>query len=135
MSFNLEIHPCDDVANYKKCCHSWTEKIGNNLKAIMNVMRFAAGRGKSRLKVDGFLERVLENLQYSVKNLTVDELDVVDYQTLIPWCDLNQQKGPNGIKMGIESCNLFEPVVTDMGLCHARLQSYSSSKTFNSVIL
>ena len=82
-------------------------------------MRFAAGRGKSRLKVNGLMERVLENLQYSVKNLTESDLEVVDYQTLIPWCDLNQQKSSNSIKIGIDSCNLFEPVITDMGLCHA----------------
>ena len=83
----------------------------------MNVMRFAAGRGKSRLKVDRFMERVLENLQYSLRDLTKDELEVVDYQAIIPWCDLNQQKASN--KLAIDSCNLFEPVVTDMGLCHA----------------
>ena len=81
----------------------------------MKVMRFAVGRGRSKLLIDEFMEQIMENLHYPVKNFT--ELEVLDHQTLIPWCDLNDQKISS--KLAIDSCNLFEPVITDMGLCHS----------------
>ena len=104
------------------CCHFWTNKLGHNLEAIMKVMRFASGRGKSMLKIGAFLKKIIESNDYPVANVTVQES--LDLYAQIPWCDYKKQKLQDQIQgakqfPSLDACNLFQPVITDMGLCHA----------------
>ena len=116
----LETSPCEEELTKDSCCHFWTNKIGHNLEAIMKVMRFASGRGKSMLKISDFLKRILESNDYPVANVTYQES--LDLEAKIPWCDYKKQKLQNiGVDEypSIDACNLFQPVITDLGLCHA----------------
>ena len=84
----------------------------------MKIMRMAMGRGKSHLNVSELLENVFNIIENTtnyalifgedhLRNLTSE----VDYTSMIPWCE---------IKGGLDgSCTLFEPVITDQGICHA----------------
>ena len=81
----------------------------------MKVMRFASGRGKSMLKISTFLKEIIES---NIENVTVQESLALEAQ--FPWCDYKNQK-VSELKESpsIEACNLFQPVITDMGLCHS----------------
>ena len=115
-----ETSPCEKVLIKDNCCNFWTNKLGHNLEAIMNVMRFASGRGKSSLKISDFLKRILESNDYPIANVTdVTDQESLDLGAQIPWCDYKKQK--QGVKEYpyVHACNLFQPIITDMGLCHA----------------
>ena len=76
--FTGTLHPCD-IIEYEYvalnqsnlCCHAWTKKMGNNLKAIMKVMRIINGRGKSGLNVTEFSNEVsnLTNFEFLITNI------------------------------------------------------------------
>lgn len=84
----------------------------------MKFMRFAVGRGKSKLKIDNFMTGVLQGLTYPTKN--IEDQEVGDMNALLPLCDLYGNKGHTyGSGLTLDSCNLFEPVLTNAGLCHA----------------
>ena len=73
------MHPCDsDDEQIRKCCLTWTKEMGNNLAAMMKIMRFANGRGKpgtdlhsivpkgtTKLMKYSFMEKATENLDQS----------------------------------------------------------------------
>ena len=62
-------NPCETTEeDEKQCCNKWTKNIGNNLKSIMKVMRFAMSRGKS-----------IKNKKYQ---------NQLDLNTMIPWCKI-----------------------------------------------
>ena len=116
----LETSPCENVLMKDNCCNFWTNKLGHNLEAIMKVMKFASGRGKSTLKISDLLKRIFESNDYPVANVTDQES--LDLEAQIPWCDYKKQKlQDKGVWEYplIDACNLFQPVVTDMGVCHA----------------
>ena len=110
------------------CCnHKWTKRMGNNLKAIMKVMRIIIGRGKSRLNGKEFFQMSKPYLNYSLikdeKYFSSYPFDI-DFNSIIPWCEIKDEKeGPKNIYGGndfnIESCDLFNPIVTDIGICHS----------------
>ena len=84
----------------------------------MKIMRMAMGRGKSHLNVSELLENVFNIIENTtnyalifgedhLRNLTSE----VDYTSMIPWCEIKGEQYGN--------CTLFEPVITDQGICHA----------------
>ena len=110
------------------CCNNtWTKRMGNNLKAIMKIMRITIGRGKSSLNVEELFQMYQPYINYT---LIRNEQDFawypfdVDSNSIIPWCELKDEKeGPKNTYGGndftIQSCGLFEPIVTDIGICHS----------------
>ena len=121
--YHLGIHPCNDTLilngtstinsglhrNDKtgakkikeRCCNKWTNKLNHNLKSIMKVMRFANHRGKSGL------------FSYAVDKQNPNQLD---FNTMIPWCKFSDSVKQDNDG---EKCQLFQPIVTDLGMCHA----------------
>ena len=126
-----QLHPCnitDDKVN-EFCCHTWTKLLGNNLKAIMKVMRLSGGRGKSGLSDAELFQNSKPYLSY---NLSRDDADLkmypftTDTNSIIPWCELkNVTYVPNlknfydGEAFSENSCQLFDPIITDLGVCHS----------------
>ena len=110
------------------CCNTtMTMRMGNNLKAIMKVMRLATGRGKSGLNVKELFQMSKPYLNY---NLTVDEKFLeenpleTDLNSILPWCQYrDEKKGPKNTQGGkdfsVDSCQLFDPIITDVGICHS----------------
>ena len=98
--------------------------IGYNLEAVMRVMRLALGRGKSRFNMTEILEDVLDDLEYP---MMIDRNDLVNYQSvkdvnsMIPFCQLNDAKeGDTDTIFTMEpECDLFDPIITDLGVCHS----------------
>ena len=109
--------------------HEWTDFIGHgNLKAMMKVMRFASKRSRNKFKITSIIENITSSstniLKYPLKkeNLTLDQIDI---NTMMPWClKTNGTKASFGHHCLRDyrlclSCDVFEPVFTDHGLCHS----------------
>ena len=110
-------HPC---VNNEECCHKWTMKLGNNLKAIMKVMRFANARSKSHIVIDNDFQRILIGLNFSLSSPANETRSIFDFKSsIIPQCWINKDKPDFSTSSYREQCNLFQPVITDMGICHA----------------
>ena len=117
--FKGSYNPClmkNDTKEYTCCSQNFEQsrKLGNNLPAVMKIMRVAVKRGKSHLNVSELLENALQYINYT---MLIDEKDLenltyeVDYTSMIPWCEIDS--GEDG------DCTLFDPIVTDQGLCHS----------------
>ena len=114
------LHPCETnetMDNYDmNCCNFWTGFLRNNLKPIMKVMRMASGRGNSHFNLTDFLRPFLENsklIRYSMNPM--DEKDEIrDETSFLPACTYSKIQSSLG-----DNCKLFEPVVTDLGICYA----------------
>ena len=111
-----KIHPCDKSPF---CCHFWTKSMNNNLRSIMQVMRMAIGRGKSHFNVTNFLQPYLKDSKYLKYPLNIDTIrkfynnDLVeDKNSYIPWCKYVEENH-------FTSCDIFEPVLTDQGVCYS----------------
>ena len=125
MFFIRAANPCSNDA---ECCQKWTNLMANNLKAIMKVMRFANRRGQSHYELTSLINN--DNYRMLQYNLTPNigdwNLNQLDYQSLIPQCNLHKSESHSDDVENIKYfdqtkriCNLFEPVFTDMGICHA----------------
>ena len=114
------LHPCETNetmhSSHINCCHFWTGFLRNKLKPIMKVMRMASGRGNSHFNLTDFLQPFLENselVKYSMN--PIDEKDEIrDLTSFLPACIYSDTTFSIG-----ENCKLFEPVVTDLGICYA----------------
>ena len=98
--------------------------MGHNLKSIMKVMRFANRRGKSSFDLYSFVPNVSNKLQYSTNNVRIwngGEKPTLDTNTMIPVCFLEHinENTHSKRQFGKESCQLFQPVFTDSGMCHS----------------
>ena len=126
-------HPCDpgqgknESFGIKSCCNIWTNKISHNLKPIMNVMRFAGGRGKSHYDLWNVINRFNETFEYPIIHGDFSTIGAPylaqmtqkrDLTTMIPWCQLNQH-GKSTFGSYEYECNHFDPVATDMNICHS----------------
>ena len=108
-------HPCDEGSN--KCCNFWTTHLQHRLLPIMKVMRMASGRGQSHFNTKDFMKPFLENpelLRYPLNNNITKELEAWDKTSFLPMCSYSN----NTAVLGLD-CKLFEPVVTDMGICYS----------------
>ena len=116
--FYLEI--CQINEWLKPCCkHTWSKRIGNNLKALMRIMRFSSRRGKSGFTLNSILPNSdsTKALLYPIRKgyFSKEQLDIY---TLLPWCNLiNDENKEN--QFDVASCQLFQPVFTDLGMCHS----------------
>ena len=120
----LGISPCEDRSSdlYEHCCHKWTRKVGNNLPALMKVMRMANQIGKSKLDLWSMLpnsEETLQALKYPLA-LNHGKSTQMDSRTMIPMCFFeNFLEEESKRRFTEDSCNYFQPVFTDLGMCHA----------------
>ena len=74
------------------CCHEFSKKMGNNLEAIMRVMRFANGRGKIIL-LKKFMQDFKKFSKYNLNDTEMFGQLESDYtHTIIPKCDLKQSE-------------------------------------------
>ena len=56
-------NPCETTKeDEKQCCNKWTKNIGNNLKSIMKVMRFANHRGRSSYDLNSMIPNANDKL-------------------------------------------------------------------------
>jgi hypothetical protein len=117
-------HPCDGE-NPNNCCGFWTSKLGNNIKAIMKVMRMASRRGQSGLDIEHFM-KPFENktalLKYNVNQIGTGAYQTKisrDMTTILPWCKFADPSYDEISALPINACQLFQPVVTGSGICHS----------------
>jgi hypothetical protein len=133
-----QAHPCDQTdssqtTDTKYCCNSWTKKMGSNLKEIMQIMRFASRRGQSGFDAEALLASISKNitlLKYNVNPIGTGLYKTKmskDMTTIIPACSY-----ANGTNILHEDCFLFEPVITDLGICHSFNSQSSHALLMNS---
>ena len=98
--------------------------MGNNLEVMMKVMRFANGRGKPGIDLYSMLPKgSTKIIEYPVVEKVTKDKDSEDFDlsSMIPVCffeDTNEFRHDK--RMYNEgSCKYFQPVITDMGMCHA----------------
>ena len=97
----------------------------------MKVMRMAIGRGKSHYDFWDFLNQFNDTIQYpltpsdyglragKIESMLTNLNKKHDLTTMIPWCRMNngfQKPDEAGFKY---ECTLFDPVATDMNICHS----------------
>ena len=89
----------------------------------MKIMRMASGRGKSHFDVGSYLKPFLEQKQILKYPLNINSsneyyYDVnsqeLDRTSFLPDCYYAKVKGMLDLE-----CDLFEPVLTDNGICYA----------------
>ena len=140
---------CGQCTTSTKCCHYWTSLLQHQLIPIMKVMRMAIGRGQSHFNVSDFLQPFVANedkIHYKLENISAvnsyyyypQTLNGVarDTKSFLPACDYAKRK----MNMNM-TCDLFEPVVTDLGMCYSfnaeplkmMLKDSLFSKAFNEV--
>ena len=105
-------------------CPNWAAKMGNNLEAIMKVMRFASRRGRSSFDLYSIVPNGTRNvLEYPLSLKVVERYrsKKLDVNAMIPVCFLKStNEGTYHKEMyGMSSCEYFQPVFTDFGMCHA----------------
>ena len=109
--------------NSSNCCHFWSRSIDHNLTPIMKVMRMASGRGQSHFNISDFLQPFLNNMdvvKYPLNMSTSSQYypfkqdEVRDKTSYIPACIYARKSSKIG-----QNCKLFEPVVTDLGICYS----------------
>ena len=108
-------HPCD---GNNKCCRFWTNLVNYKLGPIMKVMRMATGRGQSHFNFSEFLEpfnhlEIFKNLDLKRKESQLDDF-FIDKTSFIPICTFNDNS-----KETDHNCSLFEPRVTNQGICYS----------------
>ena len=97
-----------------------TKAMNYDLNSIMKVMRFAVRRGKSHLNASTLYDAVVKKMNYSTFISRTEDLFTRDVNSMIPWCELERKKESLEAKYGGgEICNLFNPIVTDLGICHS----------------
>ena len=99
----------------------------------MKVMRLSGGRGKSGLFNAELIQNSKTYLSYNQSRY--DEYSktypkiypfTTDVNSIIPWCEFKENKYvpiPKNIYGGNSysenSCQIFDPIITDMGVCHS----------------
>ena len=95
----------------------------------MKVMRLSVGRGKSGISDVELFQNSKPYLNYNVtkedENLKMYPF-TTDINSIIPWCELknvtyipNPKNSHGGDLFSENSCQLFDPIITDLGVCHS----------------
>ena len=115
-------HPCDEKWNANgECCYG--KYLNGSLESIMKIMRLAERRGKSSIDISD----LDKNLGYEIVPIGENGLyrnnTWYDYGSLIPFCRKISRKSyeeESGSPMvDIDDCLVFEPVLTELGICHS----------------
>ena len=83
----------------------------------MKIMRMATGRGKSHFNITDFLQPFVEHenlVRYPFLNIDEDHQIIRDKTSYLPACTYSDKSYSLG-----DSCNLFAPVPTDLGICYS----------------
>ena len=78
----------------------------------MKVMRFSSNRGKSHFHLKSVDSKIIDAAKYPI---TPNKYSVIDVNSLIPKCFMKEYDKDSDPAR--KECNLFQPVVTDMGIC------------------
>ena len=87
-------------------------------------MRFASFRGKSHFSLKSVIGEP-DPLYYplvpdiKIKPSGSNQNSILDVNAMIPVCYTKTSDDENFIMMGNEKCDLFQPVITDMGVCNS----------------
>ena len=141
-------HPCEMRDNTEQCCFG--KLLNQNIGSVMKVMRLAKRRGQSFIDIQDLLKPFTNNslLGYDIemqdtsennrirrtafrkekkkKGKTLGKAMKMDENTWIPLCS-KSQKAESIVYIDKSSCTLFEPVITDIGIC----QSYNAEKSLD----
>ena len=130
-------HPCDFKDRKPLCCHYLLEKINHNLTPLMKVMRVASRRGQNLLDMvdllDPFLTNNTNGVRYPMNKIGIGHYHipkVYDPTGYMRPCSFAEQfDSLNQINLTTDksmkklsdmySCFMFQPVVTDKGICYA----------------
>ena len=116
-------HPCKDNMKEDMCCLFWTKKMGNNLEAMMKVMRFANRRGRPKYDLYSIVSNgTTKILQYTLKDMREKgKSSKFDLTSIIPMCFFQEMDEDTYHKeiYSESSCQHFQPVITDKGMCQA----------------
>ena len=85
-------HPCrNEEKEADSCCLFWTKKMGNNLEAMMKVMRFANRRGRPKYDLYSIVSNgTTKILQYTLKDMREKgKSSKFDLTSIIPMCFLH----------------------------------------------
>ena len=83
----------------------------------MKVMRFATNRARRRFNLESISNKLTETLPYHI--IPKHQLEFnqkFDLNAMIPQCFMKQFEGESELTKGFE-CELFQPAITDMGIC------------------
>ena len=115
-----DVHPCNSTDSYlkSKCCHYWTTLLNHRLDPIMKVMRIAMGRGRSHLNISELLDPfyktgIFKPVEEMMRNKKLSDIQW-DKTSYIPFCIFNNKR-----KQIQEGCKLFEPRITNQGICYS----------------
>ena len=118
-------HPCEnDKQESIKCCHFWTKNMDNNLEAMMKIMRFAKRRGNPGFDLYSLITNGTTNiLQYSLEDEVMKKQSSrkFDVASIVPICffqDMDEDSFDKR-KYSLNSCQYFQPAITDKGMCQA----------------
>ena len=86
----------------------------------MKIMRFANRRGKSGYDLDSTIPNLLSSdiLKYPTSQNSGPTFKV-DTHAMIPWCKFKNEDDEIQNWFDENSCELFQPVVTDLGMCYS----------------
>ena len=106
---------------YAACCNL-TSGLTEDLEPVMSTMRFASNRGNSHYSLKSVVKNTENPLNYPLipdsKLPHPENFDNIrDINSMIPFCIMKTFEDDLDIRFGTEGCDLFQPVVTDMGIC------------------
>ena len=83
----------------------------------MKVMRFATNRARRRFSLESISSKLRETLPYNIRpKHEVEAKKIFDLNAMIPQCFMKQFEGEYEFYKKLE-CELFQPAITDMGIC------------------
>ena len=91
-------------------------------------MRMATGRGQSHFNVTDFLQPFMKNLELVRYPMNVntsnnyyndDEEEALDKTSFLPICSYSGNPGNIKEEGPGKGCKLFQPVITDLGICYS----------------
>ena len=117
LSLDFELfkhHPCDEKTE-QNCCFG--KYLNGSIETIFKVMRLAQRRGKSNIDIEHLLKDTKKAIKYDLK---YEHGFWYDFGSMIPVCSVgNSFSLHSGFTSEADDCLLFEPIVTDVGICYA----------------
>ncbi len=125
-------NPCENKDYIHFCCHHILDKVGHDLTSLMKVMRLANRRGQSLIDVQDLLQTYLDSDDHWKRyqfnkvgkgfyryNMAYDPTAYIRACSFAKELDILVQKDDMNVTKEMQSCFMFEPVLTDQGICYA----------------
>ena len=112
-------HPCAISHKNNLCCNQ-TGGMTKNLELIMKVMRFASNNGQSHFSLTSVIDDSQSPLIYPMlppnKVIKGSLASIKNLNSMIPVCFMKLSDDEKDY-LRPDHCDLFQPVITDMGIC------------------